>query len=94
MHGFLNVLVATTLAASHDLTLREIQEILACRDAKAFSFNSSGLSWGEHRATIEQIETGRDIFRAFGSCSVSEPIEDLTRRGLVGSEVATAASKG
>lgn len=82
-HGFLNVLVATTLAGAHDLTLKEIEQVLQVQDAREFEFKASGLKWGTFEASLEDIEKGRELFVSLGSCSVAEPLEGLAKARLV-----------
>lgn len=83
MHGFLNVLAATALALSEDLSRREMEDLLDERDPKAFGFKRESLVWREHRATIEDVENARTLFFSFGSCSVREPLEGLDGIGLL-----------
>jgi hypothetical protein len=83
MHGFLNVLTATTLLVTHDLTTREAASILASEDPSAFVFTDKGLQFGEWEANLEDIEDTRDLFAGIGSCSVEEPIQDLKKLSLI-----------
>ncbi len=66
-HGFLNVLVATQRAFDGG-TRDEVVETLEERDPSALDGD---------------IATGRRWFWSFGSCSVSEPWDDLRELGLV-----------
>lgn len=76
MHGFLNLIAAAVLAGSEPAAA--LEEVLACEDASAFAFDEHGLKAGEHRAATEQIAAmRRQFFIAYGSCSFSEPVEDL-----------------
>ncbi len=63
MHGFLNILAATSLRTESEATLTEI---IAREDARDFD----GLK-------VDALTRGRDAFIAYGSCSFSEPVEDL-----------------
>lgn len=71
-HGFLNILVATVRAfdgASTD----EVAELLGEQDPEAVT----------SAARQEDLSRGRRWFTSFGSCSVSEPLDDLIALGLV-----------
>lgn len=76
MHGFLNVLAGAAFAPGLDG--ETMRAIIAEEDASAFAFDERGLSWHDFvadRATLE--ETRRRRFLGFGSCSFTEPVEDL-----------------
>ncbi|HRI43282.1 MAG TPA: hypothetical protein PLL78_05150 [Fimbriimonadaceae bacterium] len=83
MHGFLNVLVAGSLAYVHDLSRAEIEKIVASEDPSDFWFSPGGLGWRDFEASNEEIGDFRDLFRSFGSCSVREPVDDLAELGLL-----------
>ena len=71
-HGFLNVLVATRRAfdgASRD----EVIDVLEQRDPTSLT----GLVDGA------ELAGARRWFTSFGSCSVTEPLDDLVALGLV-----------
>ncbi len=82
-HGFLNVLVAAALTHVHDLSRREIEEILMVKNGPEFEFGANHLKWREFGATLEEIAGGRDLFRSFGSCSVEEPLDGLDKAGFL-----------
>lgn len=76
MHGFLNLIAAAAVA--HSAAVAEIEEVLACEDGAQFAFDEHGLKACGQRAALEQIAaTRREFFVAYGSCSFSEPVEDL-----------------
>lgn len=83
MHGFLNLLAAAALArggASTEL----LSEVIASEDPAQFQFQALGFAFGDERASIDDIESmRRDLFVGYGSCSFSEPIEDLQHLGLL-----------
>jgi len=71
-HGFLNVLLATLHAfdgASHE----EVVGLLEQRDAGALVASAGDVD----------LARGRRWFTSFGSCSVSEPLDDLLTLGLL-----------
>lgn len=70
-HGFVNVLAAT-LAAAGGAEVDEVAELLAATDAVR---------------VVERVRAHRDderpLWVGYGSCSISEPLTDLIRLGLV-----------
>ena len=71
-HGFLNVLVATVRAFDGAAT-DEVVALLDDRDADAVSA----------AARDEDLGRARRWFTSFGSCSVTEPLDDLLALGLL-----------
>lgn len=69
MHGFLNLLAATARAADG---LDEVERILAAEDDAAFRALSAA-----------DVARARERFVSYGSCSFSEPVEDLMALGLL-----------
>jgi len=82
MHGFLNVLTATCLTYVHDLNRTEIAEILFERSQENWKLSDDGLRWRGYEASIDDIEECRDLMLGIGSCSIEEPVQDLTVLGL------------
>ena len=82
MHGFLNLLAAATLA--HRVSPETLEQILAEEDPAAFHFGDEAMAWREDRVTLSEIDAARrDDFAAYGSCSFSEPVEDLTALAIL-----------
>jgi hypothetical protein len=78
MHGFLNVLVAAVLGATHHLGEDVLTRILECEDAKLFTFENSWLRWQGLSADEGEIGACRHgVVQSFGSCSFDEPRDDL-----------------
>ena len=51
-------------------------------DPKAFRLDEDAIAWHDHRRTSDQIERARAEFAiGFGSCSFTEPIDDLKAMG-------------
>ena len=73
MHGFLNLLIATTLAQVHHLNVETIREILTQPDASQFILCGDVLCWRDFSASLSQIKEARRHFVSFGSCSFNEP---------------------
>ena len=80
-HGFLNVLLATE-AALRGASPEELAALLAQRDAAAVAGQVAGLG-------DERLAAARASFISFGTCSVTDPRDDLIRLGLL---PATAAA--
>jgi hypothetical protein len=71
-HGFLNILLATHAAR----TGGDVVAVLDERDPAALVGLAGGISHTAARAT-------RRLFAGYGSCSVPEPVADLTELGLL-----------
>jgi hypothetical protein len=82
MHGFLNVTTAAALIEDMDLNRGEVERLLLDRDPRNFSFDDDGIEWRGQTASLDSIGQARMLFAGFGSCSVSEPVEDLRHLGL------------
>jgi hypothetical protein len=80
-YGFLNVFLAATLAY-HGSNEKELVETLTEQDPKAFQLDEDLITWHDHRMSTDQIERVRAEFAiGFGSCSFTEPIDDLKAMG-------------
>lgn len=77
-HGFLNLLVATA-AARDGATCAEVVGLLAARDERGLA--------DAVRGTDPAV---RELFRSFGTCSITEPVADLVRLGLLPTTQAVA----
>ncbi len=81
MHGFLNLLVASCIALD-GAPFEEIEAVLAEQTQQAFSITESGLSWRGKNCDRQSIAAARSRgLLSYGSCSVDEPVEDLTAMG-------------
>ena len=70
-HGFLNVLLAAD-AAHREASVDEIARLLAQRDPVAVA------------SAIHELGEGvRETFRSFGTCSISDPVDELVDLGLL-----------
>lgn len=84
MHGFLNVFCAAFIAAAHHPGADKINEILNDTDAGNFRFTPDAFFWKNLSVSIREVrELRRDTFTTIGSCSISEPVEDLTNLNLI-----------
>jgi hypothetical protein len=83
-HGFLNLLAAAVFAHTEGLSAAELEPLLAEEDPAAFAVDDRGFHVRGLEAGAEAIAEARaELFVAYGSCSFSEPIEDLTALGIL-----------
>jgi hypothetical protein len=83
-HGFVNILGASVLASAHELIAGVIEEIVSDHDPGSFSLTPERFSWRDYSATDSEILAARQsLFTSYGSCSFSEPVEDLTALGVL-----------
>jgi hypothetical protein len=83
MHGFLNVFLA---AAFHynGLTSRDTIDLLEATTLDGVTMDDEKLAWREYVVTRNEVSTVRRRFAtAFGSCSFTEPVEDLVNLELL-----------
>jgi|SRR5580658_584423 hypothetical protein len=77
MHGFINLFLAASFLRAgmeSELVIQLIEE----QSAQAFHFDSDGVGWRQHRLSRDEIAAvRRDFAVSFGSCSFTEPIDDL-----------------
>jgi hypothetical protein len=82
MHGFLNLIAAAALAPRVDS--QTLHRIVAEEEPKAFTFDDASFAWRSERIAIAELtRTRNDAFVGYGSCSFSEPVEDLSALGLL-----------
>jgi hypothetical protein len=83
MHGFLNVFLAAAFVKAGMATRLAI-ELLEEQSAAAMQFDSEGVAWREHRLRWPEVAAARQDFSiSFGSCSFTEPVDDLRSLGLL-----------
>jgi hypothetical protein len=82
-HGFLNVLAATDAAVSH-AGVEEVQRVLSLTDPAALLAET--LTAGE-----VGLAEARRWFRSFGTCSITEPLEDLINLDLLDKTILESA---
>lgn len=84
MHGFLNLLLASSFARSEGLSVDEIRDILEQRSLEAFGFAGDSITWkGRCLNASDLAEIRRSFVVGYGSCSFEQPIEDLQALGLL-----------
>lgn len=82
-HGFLNLLAAAALAEG-GAGLDDIGAALAETAPAAFHLDAGGLTWRAHRFGGDALTAmRRDLFVGYGSCSISEPVGDLSALGIL-----------
>lgn len=80
MHGFVNVFVAALLTVEHDLPTEVVQQILNDREPRNFRMDPQGIGWGEWAIPVARIaELRTKSVQSFGSCSFTEPSEELAQ---------------
>jgi hypothetical protein len=84
MHGFLNVFAGAALLFSGALAAEDLVRVLQEEDPEAFRFAEDGFAWrGRSCSAGEAARARRNFALAFGSCSFTEPLEDLETLGLL-----------
>jgi len=83
MHGFLNVFLAAVFCYN-GLGAGDALQLLDVTDAGEFGFDDDGVSWRDYRVSTAEIETvRRRLAVSFGSCSFTEPVDDLKSFNLL-----------
>ena len=84
MHGFLNLAILAALAQAHDVTTEEGLVILHEASIERFQVDNAGIGWGDLSVSLSQLQAARQhLFRSFGSCSLTDPIEGLQELNLL-----------
>jgi hypothetical protein len=77
MHGFINVFLAAAFLRA-GMEPEVAVQLLKEQSAQAFHFDLDGVGWREHWLSRDEIAAARRSFAiSFGSCSFTEPIDDL-----------------
>lgn len=83
MYGFLNVFLASALARKAS-PLETVRQLLEEQDYRAFAFDDDAIVWRKYRLDLEELRSTRTgLAHSFGSCSFTEPIDDLNTLGLL-----------
>ncbi len=76
-HGFLNLLAAV-------LFPDEAEVALTTEEPRAFALTADGFAWeGRDAGAVDAARMRRERFRGFGSCSFSEPVDELRGLGIL-----------
>jgi len=83
MNGFLNLFLATGFAGEGFKT-RLLEELMEDEFAESFAFDESGVWWRQEffLSNAQLARLRRENIISFGSCSFTEPIEDLHEIGV------------
>ena len=81
MHGFLNVLFAAALAERFEPA--ELSRVVADTDQSHFRFADDELHYMGEAISLDDLEEARTHFIGYGSCSFSEPVEDLAALSIL-----------
>lgn len=87
LFGFLNIMAACSAHLQQTLTPAEFENILTQTTSNDAAIQTGGWSWGDYRFSAAEVESMRDCFEGFGSCSVDEPVEGLKRINMLGAQV-------
>lgn len=83
MFGFLNLFLATAFLRAGMEKSRAAQ-VLEEESPVAFQFDDRGVSWRDHRVGQDALARARqDLMVSFGSCSFTEPLEELQTLNLL-----------
>ena len=84
VHGFLNLLGAAVLAHAAGGEERDLATVLLEEDRDAFGLDADAFTVRGERFGAEAIAATRErLFVGYGSCSFSEPVEDLRALGML-----------
>lgn len=84
MHGFINVFFASAAIFSDSVDDATAAAILDEQDPTAFTFTDGGAAWQDLLLDDETLALAREEFViSFGSCSFTEPVEDLMALKLI-----------
>ena len=80
MHGFINLLIASTLAAAAPTEAATLESVLEETTPAAFAFEGNTVSWRNHKFTTTDIATARKrLLISFGSCYAEQPRTELQK---------------
>lgn len=84
MHGFLNVFLAAALARHAGLRGEELIAVLDESEPSAFESTAQGVRWrGRTLDAVQLAHTRERTALGYGSCSFTEPIDDLRALGML-----------
>jgi hypothetical protein len=83
MHGFLNVFCAAAFVRT-GIPATDAVAMMEETAPEAFQFDGAGVTWRNRRITTPAISAARANYSlSFGSCSFTEPIDDLRTLHLI-----------
>lgn len=82
MHGFLNVFLAASLVRCRLADVHDAKRILEETDPAAFVLTETEAAWRDLRIDNTRLARCRESFcLGYGSCSFTEPLDDLRKLG-------------
>lgn len=82
-HGFLNVLLASTLLAQGG-DVPTATALLQESSLVSLEFSTTAIRWRDRSFRVQQLSMmRRNVMSSFGSCSFTEPIEELRTAGII-----------
>jgi hypothetical protein len=83
-HGFINLFSAAMFLKAQKVDRESVTEILEDENRDNFQLKGERLVWKERSLSMNDIESIRHNFAiSFGSCSFTEPLDDLRHAGLI-----------
>jgi hypothetical protein len=89
MYGFLNLFLTVGFLLD-GLPDSGAQQVLEESSRSAFQIRDDEITWRSHRLELTALEETRRILTSFGSCSFTEPMDELGALHLLGSGVQRA----
>jgi hypothetical protein len=84
VHGFLNLLGAAVLAHAEGAGEADLTAVLLEEDYNAFSLDDEAFAVRGSRFGADAVAAAREeLFTGYGSCSFSEPVDDLRALGML-----------
>lgn len=84
MHGFINVFAAAAMLRARTIDAAMAADVIAETDPRAFKFSDDELRYRTVTINSDDLALTREIFAlSFGSCSFTEPVDDLRTLGLI-----------
>jgi len=84
MHGYLNLFLAAAWVKTAGMEADEAAELLEERSPEAFEVTDAELRWRDRRLSREALAEARRTFAlSYGSCSFTEPVDELRELGLL-----------
>jgi hypothetical protein len=83
MYGYINLFLASAFIRK-GIAEDDACAILEESSPDAFRFRDSGVSWGGHELSRDDLRMTRSrLFLSFGSCSFREPVDEARELGLI-----------
>ncbi len=83
MHGFLNVFLAAAIALKREASGESVAAVLRTESPEDFTFTDDACRVLDWTLSVDDLHRARRFAVSFGSCSIAEPVEDLTALGLL-----------